>query len=366
MPDRRPHVLTVSALLVAALSATVSAAGFKKLLLKKGAFKQEAAEVTFSYTARPTERLPRGLKAVAVLDAETTDDAEKKWSDMAADMIAGLLDEAARKGQTDLAVADRKNLKKVLAEKDLAAAGIVEANDAVRVAKVLGVQGLIISSIAVKVEKHTGTGQTVTVKPKGFLRRRRGRSGPVQAKEVEKVTRNITIQCKFRLLDAANGKVLVDYVSPILSRTDKTRTKPFWGASKSEADLKPRDYIVGEVVEGQVRRFIGRYFPIEIRETVEVHSSRNEACKSGVRFLAAGEYDQALAMFRQVVSARAQGQDRYAWFGVGVACEAKGRLPEALDHYLKAVALDAPGAEEAVKRVKARMKAAGGPHAPAR
>ena len=324
---------------------------------KGGGGDKEVAQVTISYRATPTTALPRGMSTVAVLDAETTDEAEKKWSEMSATMISGLLDRAARKEGVKLTVADRQNLKKVMAEKDMAAAGLVDGAKASQMGKVLGVQGMIASAINVKVEKHKGKGRTIDAM--SIAAWRYGGSGAVKSEEIDKVTRNITVQCHFRLLDSNTGKVVIDHVSPTLRQMEKTKTSPFFGASKTEAELTPRDQIIGTLVEKEVRRFIGQFVPIEIEETIEVQSSGNDACRAGVRFLVASEYDEAIGMFKQAIAEAKDGQDEYAVFGMGVACEAKGDLDQALNHYRTAVRLDSPGAERAMKRVKARMADSG-------
>lgn len=325
---------------------------------KSGGGGGEVAQVNVKYTVQPTMELPRGLDRVAVLDAETTDDAEKKWSELSANMISGLLDQASKRtAKQKITVVDRQNLKKVMAEKDLALSGLIDGAKAAAASKVLNVQGLIASSIKVKVEKHTGKGRTLSAASVGAWAR--GGWGSVDTEEVEKVTRNITVQCHFRLLDASNAKVLIDHVSPTLRKTDKTETSPFFGSSKTEAELTPRDKIIGELVEKEVRKFIGQFYPIEVDEVVTVQSSGNDACQAGVRFLAAREYDEAIRMFDQAIAA-SEGGDKYAAFGKGVAYEAKGDVSKALDAYRTAVRLDAPGAEAGMVRVKARAAASGG------
>jgi len=319
---------------------------------------KETVRVTLTYVTKPSTELPKGLNTLAVLDSETTDDTEKKWSGIAANMISGLLDEAARRGGAKLTVADRQNVSKIMKEKDMAMAGIVEGAKAAEAAKLLNVQGMIASTITVKVEKHAGKGRTISAA--NVIAWSRGGGGGVETEEIEKVSRNITVQCRFALIDAATGKVLIDHVSPTLRKTDKTKTSPFFGASKTEAELTPRDEIIGELVEKEVRKFIGRFMPCQVEETIEVRPSKNEACKAGVRLLAAGEYDQAIKMFEDAIAASEEGKDKYAVFGLGVAYEAKGDLEKALKTYRDAVVLDSPGAEQAMQRVKARMAAAGG------
>lgn len=323
---------------------------------KGGGRGKEVAHVTVSHVTKPTRSLPKGLNTIAVLDSATTDDAEAKWSKIAANMISGLLDQAAKTGGSTLKVADRQNLAKVMAESDLEIAGLVQGPQVAQAVKVLKVDGLIVSAINVKVEKHVGRKRTITgtdIISSPYSRR------PFQTETVEKVTRNITVQCTFRLLDRTN-KVLFDHVSPVLRKTDETEPSPFFGSDRTEAELTPRDKIIGELVEREVRQFIGTFLPVTVEETVDVYASKNDACKAGVRMLAAGEYDEAIAMFKQAIAASEGGQDKYATFGLGAAYEAKGNLEEALKHYRSAVMQDADGAEEAVKRVKARMGETGG------
>ncbi len=316
----------------------------------------EEANITISYQAEPTTELPRGLERVAVLDAETTNDAEKKWSQIAANMIAGLLDEAARQGTNKLTVVDRQNLKKVMAEKDLALSGLISGARAAEASKILGVQGIIASSIKVKVEKRRGARRTISgLNIDSFRRGFRGGGSPIRTKQVGTVSRHITVQCKFRLLDAANAKVLVDHVSPILSKTDESKPRPFWGSTKTEAELTPRDQIIGELVEAEVRKFIGRFFPVNLTYTVHVKSSGNDDCEAGVRMMRVREFDEAIRLFEKAIADDDDG-DKHASMCMGVAYEAKGEYDKALKHYRVALREDVDAAAQAVKRVNDHLE----------
>ncbi len=315
----------------------------------------DARDVTIRYRTKPTMELPPGLETVAVLDSETKDDAERKWSQIAANMISGMLSEAASKGEHKLVIADRENLKKVMAEKDLALAGIVDGAKAAQAAKVLGVQGIIASSIKVKVEKHKGKARTIGGFDLNALRHRR--PGAIKIKQAEKVTRHITVQCKFRLLDAANAKVLIDHVSPLLSQTDRTKVSKFFGSSKGEAELTPRDQIIANLVEEEVARFIGKFFPVEVEYVVHVDPSGNDDCEAGVKMLAVGEIDEAIRLFEKAVADDDDG-DKKASFAMGVAYEAKGDLETALQHYRIALRQDYKEAVDAIARVRERQRAA--------
>ncbi len=323
----------------------------------RAAKEKEAIQVKFSYMNKPTMELPAGIKTVAVLNSETKDDADRKWSMMAADMISGLLDEAVHKHGAKIVMADRQNIAKIIKEKDLALAGITEGAKLAEAGKLLNAQGLIYSTITVKVEKHVGKGRTIS--GANIQRWVYGSGAGVQTEEIEKVSRNITVLCKFSLVDATNGKILLNRVSPVLRKTDQTKTSVFFGASKTEAELTPEDRIVGELVEAEARRFIGSILPTEMETVVSVFPSKHPACKSGVRLLASGEYAEAIRMFETAL-AEVDGKDRYALFGKGVALEAMGKLDDALKIYREAVIQDSPGAEDALQRVKLRQNATGG------
>jgi tetratricopeptide (TPR) repeat protein len=347
MMGRTVTVLSMCGLLAASLGASGC---------KGGGRSKEVANVSVSHVTKPTQSLPRGITTVAVIDSAATDDAEAKWSKIAANMISGLLKESARASGANLKIADRQNLAKTMAENDLELAGMVSGAEAAKATKVLKVDGLILSAIKVKVEKHVGTKRTITgtdLIASPYTRT------PVRTQTVQKVTRNITVQCSFRLQDRAN-RVIFDHVSPVLRKTDETKPSPFWGSDQTEAELTPRDKIIGELVEKEVRRFIGTFLPVKVEETIVVHASKNDACEAGVRMLAAGEYDEAIAMFNQAIAESEEGQDKYATFGLGAAHEVKGEYEKALEYYRKAVVQDADGAEEAMRRVKARIGSGGG------
>ncbi len=128
---------------------------------------KEVQSVTVSYVVGPAQPLPAGLKAVAVIDSGVAtkgvqqDEREQKWSVMAADMIEAMLQAGTGMGASQISVAKRDQTQAVLAEHDLALAGLVEGTDATRAAKLLAVQGLITSRITINIEEQRGRKSTV-------------------------------------------------------------------------------------------------------------------------------------------------------------------------------------------------------------
>ena len=295
------------------------------------------AVVPVSYVLEPSKELPPGLETVAILPAERGPATDGKWSDMTVSVIQSLVQEANDKFQTSLRVADRAETKKVFTEADLAAAGMIESPGQLGAsAKLLGVQAFILSKINVKVEKHRGKKRTIdALSMFGGGGRGRGHGGgSVDSTEVETVARNMTVQTEFKLTDAATGEIWVHWMPKTYRATEKTKASPFFGSSQTEAELTPRDQIIGTLVERGARDFVSLFLPCTVEHEIEVKSSGNEACVQGVKLMNGDMYTEALEQFRLALVE--DPEDHRAAFAAGVACEATGRYKEALAYYRKA------------------------------
>ncbi len=309
------------------------------------------ALVPVSYVRQPTKAIPQGLTTVAVLPAECGAATDAKWSDMTASLVHHLIQDGASRHGASLRIADRRETKKVFDEADMAAAGLINSGGNLGApAKVLGVEAFVLSKVNIKVEKHSGRKRTID--GMSALSGWRYGGGSVSTSEVETVTRNMTVQTEFKLTDAKTGEVWFHWMPKTYRATEKTKASPFFGSSKTEAELTPRDQIVGTLVERGARDFVSLFLPCQVEYEVEVKCSGNEACTQGVKLLNADMYDDALAQFNMAL--REDPEDHRAAFGAGVSCEVLGRFSQALDHYKKACYLKArPEYIEAKKRMAA-------------
>ena len=148
--------------------------------------------------------------------------------------------------------------------------------------------------------------------------------------------RNITVIASFKLLDTATNKVWEYYAPKTLQATDRTKASPIFGSSRTEAELTPTDRIIATLVEQAAREFISRLMPCRIDITTRITSSHNESCIRGVRLLRAEDFEGAYSNFRNALCQNPD--DHRAAFGAGLACEASGRLEEALKYYRRACA----------------------------
>ncbi len=312
----------------------------------------ERAMVEVSYVLNPSVGLPEGMSSVAIMDAQVNEVTDKKWSELAANYIQHLIQESKEKYGTELEVVDRKHTGTVMKEHDMAAAGLSDAPQTMAMAKLLNVQGMIMTEINVKVETHKGKGRTISSLGAwghgghGWG----GGGGRVGSEEAETVSRNITVQTDFKLVDTANSKNWTTHSPKPYRASDKTKVSPFFGSSKTEATLTPRDEIIGAAVETGARQFVSKLIPCAVRYEVEVKSSSQENCVQGVKYLRGDMFTEALGQFKLALAD--DPEDHQAAFAAGVCCEAMSNFDKALNYYKRAlVAKNVPEYIEAKKRM---------------
>ncbi len=128
------------------------------LFFSPPAIAKERQNVTISYMLKPSENLPDNVKTVAVIDSGVQSDEEKnslrekRWSHIGADMIEAMLNSQSNGPDSRVTVVNRRVTKQILAEQDMQLAGLVEADTASKVGKLLAVQGLITSKMTIHVD----------------------------------------------------------------------------------------------------------------------------------------------------------------------------------------------------------------------
>lgn len=313
----------------------------------------ERAVVEFNYTVNPTRGLPQGMKTIIITPASVGPATDEKWSDLVAELMNHLVNEARINYGADVIVSDRRDTQVAFDEADMAAAGLSKGGSAAG-GQLQAAQGAILSNINVKVEKHRGQQRTVsglTAWGGGGHGWGHG-GGDVRTEEVETVTRSMTVQCAFKLLDTANNQVWEHYTPKTFQSTDRTHASPFFGSSQTEAELTPEDQIIGTLVERAAREFISRLLPCRMDIEAEVISSGHEASIQGVKLLRAQMWEESIGNFKMALAENPE--DHQSAFGAGVACEAAGRYDEALNFYKRAcVGANEPKYLEARDRVAA-------------
>ncbi len=363
---------------------------------------KERYTVTIRYAVAPRQPLPPGLKAVAVIDSGVQtigaqqDDRDKKWSLVAADMIEAMLQGAAQRYGTGPVVAKRRETSRILAEQDLKLAGLVDGPTATRAAKLLDVQGLITSRITVRIDVQKGTKSTIDwasimggvvhdmqeargarrpppryaprdpryarypydprVRNPYVYRRETTASGggvTLHTKEVEEISRHLTVQCSFSLIDAATGQALGQYSPPPYQKTDTRSPHFLFGSAVTEADLDPVDHFIGELVERAVQEFVGMFVPTEVECRYEL-TGRGKEAEAAIRALRADDYATAIAGFEAAL--RKKPNEHEHVFAMGVTYELMGDRERALECYRRAAAMEDVDKDELARYLAAKTR----------
>lgn len=319
-----------------------------------GCSKSPTAVVDFTYPLSPKTPLSEQYMRIAVrntrVSGSTAEFDQKKWSEMTADMIQYNLEQAAEQHGIPLKLVDREHMKLAMEEKDMAAAGITDSGDDVASAALAGASAIITSKVTIKIDKQKGKGRTIdALSAFGWAR---GGGGSVRTTEVDKESRNITVQCQFQLKDAGTNEIIVSHSGkPSQYHNKAKRPSFFMGSSKTEADMEPRDQIIGALIEKQLHQFMAKFVPTEIEASCEVKASGHDMSKEGVNALVVDDYESALRNFKMAIAE--EPTDHKSLFGAGVACEKLHRLGQALKYYKQARSYKAKEAKyaEAVERV---------------
>jgi len=315
---------------------------------------REKQVVTISYTLAPPQPLPPHIKAVAVIDAgvdsdeERADAREKKWANFAADMLEAMIQASPQPTDRRLTIVQRRATRQILAEKDLQLAGIVEADLAARAGQLLAVQALIASKIDIHIDTRKvsrtqidWTGMLGVRRP-GVVAGPRGRvapAGPPQfpVRQVEAVSRTLSVQCSFSLIDVATGESLLKFNTPVIQKQDKKSPDWIFGRRIQEAELDPVDHFIGELVERAATEFVSLIVPTQVRYSYEI-VGKGKHGEKGVLAIRADDYELAR---REFEAAHADDPERdVTVFALGVTCELLGDPRRALQYYRQAAGME--------------------------
>lgn len=298
---------------------------------------KQSSTINFSYVIEKEKGLPQGMKTVAVVPAVVGATTDPKWSDMSATILQSLVNESKSRFGTPITVTERRDTKPVFDEADLAAAGMSSRSGG-SPGQLTAADGYLLSNINVKVETHVGKQRTLSAIDLAAIAGQNwgGGGGRVETQEVDTVTRNMTVQTEFKLVDATNGRVWEHYSPRLFRATESTKASPIFGSSKTEAALTPQDRIVATLVERGAREFVSMLMPVRVDVEALVVSSGNPNSAEGVRRLRAEDYSGAVTAFQAALAENPN--DHRSAFGAGVACEASGQMDKAVNYYNQACA----------------------------
>ena len=151
-------------------------------------------------------------------------------------------------------------------------------------------------------------------------------------REVEEISRNLSVQCSFCLVDASSGAAVLRYSTPVIHKTDKKSPDFLFGGCIDESDLDPVDLFIGELVERACREFVGMMAPTRVSYTYEIIGSGKKG-EAAVRASRSDNFREAVELFE--AEHREDPKECDTVFAMGVTCELAGDYPRALECYRK-------------------------------
>jgi len=270
---------------------------------------------------RPAEyEIPSSVVSLGIAEFAGQDDEDRKWGNIAADMLAMELD-TYNKRFNRYRLVDRKRLKAILDEQDLQAA-FSDSSSAVQAGKVAQVDAMIYGTATVTTRDERVT--RTTIDP---LHQR--------LREVEHTKRYVMAAVNFTIDDVAGGQTLTTVSVMRDYDSDKQNTsggqKVLKAVGIGGGDIPAGDQVVSQLIEQCVREFVSKISPHEIEFYEKLHKGKSDSVKTGNKLANAGNYGEALDLY--LTALKVKPDDHQAAFNAGVMCEKLGRLQKADEYY---------------------------------
>jgi len=289
-----------------------------------------AGFIVLKYTRPAKYDIPEKIKAIGVADFVGQSGGDRQWSDIATDALVAELQKTNAEFNR-FRLVDRKHIKGVLAEQDLAAAGVVDAAGAAKMGKIVGAQAMIFGRVHCTHRVVRGRKKKVNLLGSAFSRRPR-------MKSVATARLQATASVNFTMVDTTTGAVLASHLALREYKPDHKDkgVGALFGSDVDETKLGDPNFVLPELLKICVREIIGQITEHQIEVKVPLAKSKKpKSAKKGLALALVGQYDMAREAFEQAVKQRAK--DAKIWYNLGVMAEAHGDLKKALNCYTEAL-----------------------------
>ncbi len=303
--------------------------------------------VKISYD-RPAEySIPSSIKRLAVAEFGAMSRTDKRWGEVATDKLASALDTYNKKYHR-YELVDRKRLKAILDERDTQIM-VSDTGSAVKLGKIANVQAMIYGNVNVIAHDERAS-------------RRAFDPFSQSMRTVHYTKRYCLAAVNFTMDDINSSKTIatVTVTREYDSEKDNKKGGSFarmlgFGGDK----LPPTDHVINKLIDQCMEVILKKISPHQVIVEEELARSSDKDLGTGNKLAAAGEYAEALDMYKRVISKGDGKKIHGALFNAGVVCEAMRKFKEAEAYYHKAVKTE-PKQEyiDARKRVRDLLKAA--------
>jgi len=282
----------------------------------------EQGPIELSYQKPAQYQIPAKIKRIGIAEFGGQTSLDKKWGDIASDRLAAALDELNRRFHRYQLV-DRQRIQAILDEQDLQTA-VCDTASAGQVGKLADVQAMIYGSVKVTVEEQNTTRTTFD---------------PIhQTMRTVPYTRRFCLAAvNFTMDDLVTGKTLA--AVSVTRQYDSDKDKSAGGKlgrviGFAPDKTSPVDQIISGLIDQCVQEFVNKISPHEIVVTEKLQRCKVKAGATANKLAKAGEYEEALEIYLQIIKARPD--DHGAAFNAGLMYEALGQLDKAEQFYDKA------------------------------
>lgn len=233
-------------------------------------------------------------------------------------------------------VADRQNLNRVISEQKLQVSGITDNSTAVKLGRLIGVQGIFTGTA----ELSTGSTSYTESRTKCAGTDSKGKCISYYDTTVVCTKKRATVTLLPKLIDVSTGQVV--YSDRITGEADSSFCQDSGVAPLAESELA-RDAVNDVLTE--FRRQIAPY-SVNVSLTLltekgGLDGDGKDLLKSSLKFAEAGRMDRACAMWAEGITKYPKSPSMF--FNLGLCRETEAKYPEALELYMKADALtDSP------------------------
>ena len=304
----------------------------------------DKAGIMVSYVRPAQVDVPEAVKKVAIAEFSAGNSREERYGEIASDKLSSHLDEANRQHGRYVLV-DRRNLKKIMDERDLQVA-ISDTGTAVKAGQLAGVDAVIYGSVKASAQHMKVSKKEPTIGSRGM------------PELVEKWHTKLVVSAviTFTLDDIRSGKTLVTKTFDESYDSDKDKGNSGFAAMiglESKEDHKSEIEAANVLIDKCVSKFVGMISPVTVSEKYKLAKGKSKLVASGNKLAAAEDYDGAMEAYKEALSANPE--DDAACFNIGLLYERQGKLKEAGEYYGKAVRMNPDNASyiEARKRVRA-------------
>ncbi|MCD4826111.1 MAG: tetratricopeptide repeat protein [Phycisphaerae bacterium] len=279
----------------------------------------EKRTISISYTRPAVQKIPADVRKIAIVQFGAKIGTEKKWGEIAADELASKMNALNAEFHRYI-LFDRKRLGVLMDERDFQMS-ITGTDEAIKLGKIAKVDAMIYG--------------TVTVTHKDSLKTYQ-KFDPIGRTMVSatRLWRTASVSVNFTMDDIHTTRTLSsrNITHAFDSEKDRGGFSMFGG---SGGKIKSTAVICNELINRCVMEFVARISPHFVTFRVHLEKGKTKAVKNGNKYAYAGEFADAIMMYRKGLNERPD--DYGAMFNMGVCYEAQANLKEALEYYNQAL-----------------------------